>query len=330
MHRQRNFLLLLTLGAAVATPAFGQAVAPTVGPADSGTQSAVSIPDLSGMWGHPYIPSFEPPLSGPGPVVNKSRWKQVFGTDGPLAPGTNAALVSNPNQLVGDYTNPILNPQAAEAVKKHGEIELSGAAAPVPSSQCWPEPPPYIFWNAGMQMLQQPDKITILYAYDHEIRHIRMNEPHPARVTPSWYGDSVGHYEGDTLVIDTVGIKTDRPFAMVDQFGTPYTKALHVMERYRLIDYEEAKQAQERGAKENWRITGPAFGWAPAPNYRGKGLQLQFIVEDQGVFTMPWAATMTYRRPLATEWSENVCAENPHDYLTGKDSMVPRADKLDF
>jgi hypothetical protein len=39
---------------------------------------------------------------------------------------------------------------------------------------------------------------------------------HPAQVTPSWYGDSVGHYEGDTLVVDTVGVKTDRPFAMID------------------------------------------------------------------------------------------------------------------
>ena len=54
-------------------------------------------------------------------------------------------------------------------------------------------------------MLQQPDKITIIYSEDHEVRRVRMNEPHPAQVTPSWHGDSVGHYEGDTLVIDTVG-----------------------------------------------------------------------------------------------------------------------------
>lgn len=64
-------------------------------------------------------------------------------------------------------------------------------------------------------MFQQPDKITIVYAWDNEVRRVRMNQPHPARVTPSWYGDSVGYYEGDTLVIDTVGIKADRPFAMV-------------------------------------------------------------------------------------------------------------------
>jgi hypothetical protein len=320
---------LLVLLAAAATPASGQTVVPAVGPAGSGSPEAASMPDFSGLWGRPYIPSFDPPLSGPGPVLNKSRWSQIFGTDGPLAPGTNTALVSNPNKLVGDYTNPILKTQAAEAVKKHGEIELSGTAAPVPSGQCWPQPVPYIFSsNPGMLMLQQRDKITIVYDTDHEVRHVRMNQPHPAQVTPSWYGDSVGRYEGDTLVIDTVGIRSDRPLAMVDQFGTPYTEALHVVERYRLIDYQDAKEAQERGAKENWRI--PATDWAPAPNYRGKGLQLQFIVEDEGVFTMPWSATITYRRPLATEWPETVCAENTHEYYAGKNSGVPRADKPDF
>jgi hypothetical protein len=50
-----------------------------------------------------------------------------------------------------------------------------------------------------------------------------MNEPHPARVTPSWYGDSVGHYEGDTLVIDTIGVKIG-PISMVDMYGTPHTE----------------------------------------------------------------------------------------------------------
>ena len=82
-----------------------------------------------------------------------------------------------------------------------------------------------------------------------------MNQPHPAHVTPSWYGDSVGHYEGDTLVIDTVGIKVG-PFAMVDLYGTPHTPALHVVERYRLLDYEAAKEGLERDAKRKFRSDG--------------------------------------------------------------------------
>jgi hypothetical protein len=47
------------------------------------------------------------------------------------------------------------------------------------------------------------------------------NEPHATPATPSWYADSVGRYEGDTLVVDTLGIRTDRPFVMVDMYGTP-------------------------------------------------------------------------------------------------------------
>jgi hypothetical protein len=132
-------------------------------------------------------------ISGPGPVVSKLR-----------VPFT---------RYVGDYTNPILKPQAAEVVKKHSEIELSGLAHPIPSTHCWPSGVPYIFFQLGMQMLQQPDKITFLYLRDHEFRHVRLNQPHPGHVTPSWYGDSVGYYEGATLVIDTVGVKTDRPLA---------------------------------------------------------------------------------------------------------------------
>src|SRR5438132_8551408 len=129
-----------------------------------------------------------------------------------------------------------------------------------------------------MQMLQQTDKITFLYPTDHQGRGVRMNEPHPAKVTPSWYGDSVGHYEGDTLVIDTVGIKIG-PFAMVDMYGTPFTEKLHVVERYRLVEYDLAKDAIERNRKENFEP--PGYGGAPYdPNYRGKVLQLRFTVQD--------------------------------------------------
>jgi hypothetical protein len=316
MQRRRNFLLLATLAAA--TSALAQDAAAQAGAASSITQSATSIPDFSGVWAHPTIPGFEPPASGPGPVVNKSRAPQT---------GRSAS-----NQFVGDYTNLILKPHAAEAVKKHGEIELSGGVAPNPHNQCWPEPLPYIFWNMGMQMLQQPDRITFIYYDDNQVRRVRMNEPHPAQVIPSWYGNSVGHYEGDTLVIDTVGVKTGRPFAMVDMFGTPYTEALHVVERYRLLDYAAAKEGLERDEKENFRA-GMA-PWRIDPTYRGKHLQLRFTVEDEGVFTTPWSATITYGPGFngrgSAEWPELVCAESLRATWVTKDSAVPRADKPDF
>jgi hypothetical protein len=330
MNLRRDFLLFATLAATAATPALAQDAARAVGPASSGTQGAASIPDFSGIWSHPSFPGFEPPTSGPGPVVNMMRRPQVTAADGRILPPGNSVLVSNPALLVGDVTNPILKPHAAEVVKQHSEMELSGAGSPTPTIQCWPEPVPYIFNGVAMQMIQQPDKILFFYVNDHQVRYVRMNQPHPAQVTPSWYGDSVGHYEGDTLVIDTVGVKIG-PFAMVDFYGTPYTPALHVVERYRLIDYEAAKEGMERDAHENMRPAGGASsGSAPRADYRGKHLQLQFTVEDEGVFTMPWSATITYRRGFE-EWREIVCTENRQELaFHGRDAKVPTAEKPDF
>jgi len=239
--------------------------------------------------------------------------------------------VSNVYQLIGDYTNPILKPEAAQAVKKAGEIASTGVTYPTPSNQCWPGGVPFIFWNIGMQIIQQPDKIAILDSNDHEVRHIRLNQPHREPVTPSWYGDSVARYEGDTLVIENVGVRIG-PFGMVDMYGTPHSPALHVVERYRLLDYEAAKEAEERGEKGNFRLQGSDPGLARDPNYKGKGLHLEFTVEDEGVFTTSWSAAITYQRPLSPlgQWPESVCAENRHEYYAGKDAAVPTANKPDF
>jgi hypothetical protein len=143
-------------------------------------------------------------------------------------------------------------------------------------------------------------------------------------VTPSWHGDSVGHWEGDTLVVDTVGVRTDRPFAMIDLYGTPYTEALHVIERFRLLDYELAKAGLDQDRKENFQVQQDSVD----RNYRGKHLQVHITVEDEGAFTMPWTATITYR-PSVIDWPEIACAENTSE-PAGKISDVPRADTPDF
>jgi hypothetical protein len=96
----------------------------------------------------------------------------VGGSPG-LPPSKDGQGVSDYDQLVGDYTNPILQPWAAEVVKKFGEISLAGIIYPNPSNQCWPEPVPFIFKRVQMQIIQQADKITILYGEDHEVRWVR-------------------------------------------------------------------------------------------------------------------------------------------------------------
>jgi hypothetical protein len=180
--QRRDFLLLVTLAAVTAMPAMGQT------PASSGTQGAASIPDFSGIWGNPYLYGIEPPLTGPGPVVNKTRMRQILDVDGRRFPAANAPLISDFRQLVGDHTNPILKPEAAEVVKKAGAVALAGVTYPSPRNQCWPQGVPFIFFGFATQLLQQPDKITILYDYDHEVRRLRMNQQHPVPVTPSWPG----------------------------------------------------------------------------------------------------------------------------------------------
>jgi len=292
----RNFLLV-ALAATAVTPVFGAS--------DSGK----SVPDLSGIWVHP-LPGFEPMPSGPTALVNRSRREN----------GTGDIL-----KLNGDYNNPILKPAAAEVVKKHGALGLAGIGDPNPRNQCWPEGVPFLFTNGPTQLVQTPNKVTILYGYNHQVRQVRMNAQHPAKVTASWYGDSVGHYEGDTLVIDTVGMKVGK-YSMVDWFGTPHTEALHVIERYRMLDYAAAKDGFERDAKQHNVPDG-----MPVANAKGQYLQLRFTVEDKNVFTMPWTATMTYRSggesPL--DWNEQTCAENIK-WFPGRDSDVPVATKADF
>ena len=139
-----------------------------------------------------------------------------------------------------DYRNPILKPETSATVKKFGEMSIAHYGFHNPRNQCWPNGLPFVLASNGLQIFQQGDRLTLLYQVDHQVRRVRMNAQHPANVVPSYFGDSVGHYEGDTLVIDTVGIKPG-PFAMIDWFGTPQTQALHVVERYRLLDRKSTR-----------------------------------------------------------------------------------------
>jgi hypothetical protein len=289
----RSALVTAALLTALAAPAWGQ----TAGPAKGGAHDAASIPDFSGLWNHPAFPWFEPPASGPGPVTNKMRWpQQPSDSSGsvalpPLPPGVEG--ISDYDQLVGDYTNPILQPWAAEVVRKHGEMSKAGITYGNPSNQCWPMPMPFIYKQFLVQIIQQPDRVLLIYtAPNTDVRKVRLNAQHPSPLTPSWYGDSVGHYEGDTLVIDTVGVKTDRPYAMIDLFGTPYTKSLHIVERYSLREYNDVKDAIERNKKENWLFNGDVFS-----NHRGKFLQLHLTIEDES--PAPWFSAAAPLSPTA-------------------------------
>jgi hypothetical protein len=270
------------------------------------------VPDLSGDWARNAL-RLEPPVSGTGPVARIRR---------PRTSGSGT-------QLVFDHTSPLLTPQGAMLLKQRTDGLVDGQIFPTLHDQCLPEPPVLaLAIQAEVRILQQKDRVTFVYLAGPSMRFIRLNSQHPAKVTPSWTGDSIGHYEGDTLVVDTVGIKAS-PMSMIDWLGPQHSPALHVVERYRLIDGETAKQAMAAYQPENFAPPDLFYGVTVDPDYKGRGLQVEITVDDPNIFTMSWSAKVTYARPLG-EFTEAICAENPLPSYWGKDTAIPVAQKPDF
>jgi hypothetical protein len=104
-----------------------------------------------------------------------------------------------------------------------------------------------------------------------------LDRPHSADPKPSWYGESVGHYEDGVLIVDTIGMNDK---GWVDHLGTPHTGQIHVVERYRVTN-------------------------------DGKTLEVLFTVDDPGTFNWPWSAILRYARVSDVQQiDEEVCAEN--------------------
>lgn len=270
--------LAAAIGSAGAMAAF--AIVPPAAIAQSGQSPAV--PDFSGLWDR----------------GNESWFHAVpGGTEGkPLV-----RVSPSQQQEAGDYNNPILQPWAREIVKANAEKELNLQYVPTAHGSCTPSGVPEVLnLREPVQLLQQKDKVTIIYQRDHQIREVYLGRQHSARPEPSWYGESVGHYEGDTLVVDTIG-QAVKPLSVVDGFGTPHTEKLHVVERYRVV-----------------------------PDGKRKGLQVVFRVDDPGAFTMPWSGMIEYH-PARTAWEEIVCAENNRSFGEGTElAQIPEATKPDF
>jgi hypothetical protein len=128
------------------------------------------------------------------------------------------------------------------------------------------------------------------------VRRIYLNQNHTARPKPSWYGESVGHYEGDTLVVDTIGLNDK---TLIDNFRTPHTDQLHVVERFRLID-------------------------------GGNTLEAMVTVEDPGAFNMAWSGIQRFRSVHLGPLPEKACAEDTQNFFNYDLEPIPQADKFDF
>jgi hypothetical protein len=183
--------------------------------------------------------------------------------------------------------------------KANAEV-LAGKVPFRARESCYPGGVPgFLIYNLvfANRFLQTEKQVTIINPGGPELRRVYLNVPHSAHVTPSWYGESVGHYEdGDTLVVDTIGLST-RTF--VDNYRTPHSDRLHVVERFKLTDGDRM-------------------------------LEVLITVDDPGAFTMPWSAIQRFRRVRAGPMEEAICAENnvnPFDFAV---VPIPQADKPDF
>ena len=227
----------------------------------------------------------------------------VEGSPSPLRQDPAHPFVPNgtgrqPTYRIADLTNPNLKQWAKDIMKKDNDEVIAGKIAFTPRQSCMPAGVPgFILYGGGaVRFLQTPKEVTMIFDGDMQVRHVYMDVPHSANVKPSWYGESVGHYEGgDTLVIDTIG-QTDRTFA--DNYRTPHTTQMHVIER--------------------WKLSAD-----------GNRVDVSVTVDDPGAFTTPYEGAQRWRR-VQVPLEEAICAENNAQDFVGFKVPIPQSSKPDF
>jgi hypothetical protein len=230
--------------------------------------------------------------AGPGFAPVPGRVPPV--ASDPAHPFVPNGTAKQPTYRIADLSNPNLKPWVKEHMKKDIDEVLAGKVAFTPRSSCQPAGVPGFMAYGGPEpvyFIQTAKEVWMIYTGDQQVRRIYLDVPHSVAPKPSWYGESVGHYEGDALVVDTIGLTTRTP---VDPYRTPHTDKLHVTER--------------------WRMLG------------GEAMEVVFTVEDPDTFNEPWSGSRRYRRVQQVQ-AEEVCAENNQSLF---DYHIPMANEPDF
>ncbi|HMA74479.1 MAG TPA: hypothetical protein VKP67_23760 [Xanthobacteraceae bacterium] len=282
-------LIAGVIAAALNWPAFAaeSSAVPNFSP-DSRTGWIAGVPDGETPIGDDFLQ----PASGPGPVT--------FDRAHPFIDNrVSRRLGKSATNRVADLSNPILQPWVREELRKLNQRALTETMLWTPKERCWPIGVPgfLLYPVTPVYFLQTPKQVVMIWEEDHMFRHVYLTDQHSPNVKPSWFGESIGHYEnGGTLVVDTIGLNSK---TFVDSYQTPHTEQLHVVERFRIIE-------------------------------DGKALEVTARVEDPGAFTMPWTALQRYRRAEQGPMVEAVCAENNDKFFNYDIEPIPMAHKPDF
>lgn len=255
------------------------------------------------------VPAARPSERIPDFSSNRKMWVLAGGYQ--KIPGdTGAGPITGTNKYrpkivdpVAVTDNPLLLPWAKRIMDAENEKVIAGQLGFNAASRCYPGGVPGILLFPGepMQIIQTPTEVYLMWKRDSQIQRIFLNVPHSKNPPYSWYGESVGHYEGgDTLVVDTIGLD-DKGF--LDRFRTPHTKQLHVVERFRLLP-------------------------------GGKRYDVTVRVEDPGTFTAPWGALVKFEQGYEyrnDHWEEDICAEAGDGLIPVPGlAPMPQATRRDF
>jgi hypothetical protein len=280
---QGGVLVGLPIGLlALASTALAEPQIPNLASADFGWQTNVAD------WQEP------PAGSGHGPIKPDPEHPFTSNAEG-------GRTGTQPTKRIGDYKDPVLRPWVAAAMKASNEEALSNVEK-IPfaaQARCYPGgvPGQLLFPFEPVYFIQTPKIVYMIWQRDHMVRRVLMRDQHSENPQPTWFGESIGRYEGgDTLVVDTIGLSTKNSY--IDNFHTSHSEKLHVTERFTI-----------------------------EPD--GTHLTAIVKVEDPDAFNAP--LTMKQRWFKAkSRMIETVCAENNFDYFSQGLFPVPIADKPDF
>ncbi len=241
----RSSIAIVLLGAMASTVALSAAANTAATKADlPGTtwRSIAQLPDWSGVW--------------------ELDWE---GRPGGLA----AARAGMPK----------LTPEYATRLEKYREAQKTGKNQQTNTANCDPPGMPQIMTQPyPVEFLFTPGKVTVAIEAYSQMRRIYVDgRPHAEDPDPTYQGDSIGHWEGDTLVVDTIGFIPDSMIAP----GVGHSDQMHIVERIRKVSPDT--------------------------------LQIQTTIDDPKALVEPWTATRNYKRHADWQLKEYVCAQNNRD-----------------